>query len=356
MLTKLIGVTNMKNLYLISCAMLLAAPISARSEEIIGSTIYSGAWSGAAYTNDETGKWSHCAIIASYQHNDFDLIFSLTDEYDLGIVLSHQVNPVFAGYEELQIVSKVDNFDPMFATAQVTNDFTAGIWFDDLDTAMIQIAKGNVLTLSSKIGTETFGLKGTYRALNDTYACAKTYENYVAAPKSTPPSNDLTVWNPTGEETAAMYQISTKIISDMKFEDFRFLTGEENFLSGGKGVMWTANNEQLVGGIFVGREHGVLDLQQVMAEEISSLTKMCADGDLALVNSKYIVEDIKTVQVKGVCDGSTQPFSSYMTKQDIGQTLVEVVLFDYGKAPLSGTFNNDMGKNAAIISASYFRE
>lgn len=346
----------MKNLQLIGCIAFLGATTVSHSEEISGSAFYSGAWSGAAYTEDDTGKWSHCAILASYEHNGFDLIISLDNQYDLGIGLSNPTDPVFSGHKELQIVAKVDNFDPMFATAQVIDDFFAGVWFDDLDAAMLQIAKGNLLTLSSKIGTETFGLEGTYKALNETYACARAYQNFATVPEVEQQPSDLNAWNPTAEETAAMYQISSKIISDLRLENFMFLTGEDNFISGGKGVMWEAREGQILGGVFVGRERGALDLQQIMSEDIATLSKLCADGDLALINSKYLVDGVSTVQVKGVCDSLAEPFNLYLTKQNINEVLVETLIFDYEKSSAEGSYDPDMGKNAAIISVNYLNK
>lgn len=346
----------MKKSQLIGFLAYLSAATVAQCEEIIGSEFFSGAWSGAAYTYDETGKWSHCAILASYEHNGFDVIFSLDDSYDFGIGLSNPTNPVFAGHKELQIVAKIDSFDPMFATALVQSDYFAAIWFDDLEKAMFQIGKGTLLTLSSKIGTESFVLEGTFRALNETYSCAMKYEDFEKEPKVDHQSSELETWNPTAEETAAMYQISSKIISDLKFENFTFLTGEDNFISGGKGVMWEASGGQILGGVFVGRERGTLDLQQIMSEDIATLSKVCADGDLALISSKYLVDGVSTAQVKGVCDSLAQPFNLYLTKQDVDEVLVETLIFDYAKSSAEGSYDPDLGKNAAIISVNFLKK
>jgi hypothetical protein len=334
----------------------LFVPSVAQAELISGSGFKSGAWSGKAYSNDETGKWSHCVVTASYSHNNFDLMFTLTDQYTLGVVLTHRSEPVFKGYEELQIVSHVDRFEPMYATADVFDNYTARVWFDDLDKAIFQMKKGNLLTLSSKIGTETFGLAGTFKALSSAYTCASNYENYVVNVLPKPQTNVASVWTPSPQETASMYQIATQIISDMQFQDFKFLTGDEDVLSGGKGVMWEANGKQILAGVFIGRERGDLDLQQIMSEDLATLTKWCDDGDLALVNSKYSVQGIDTSQLKGVCNSSEDPFTVFMTKQNVANTLVELLMFDYGGNHVVGSHDPDIGKNSAIISAKFLRE
>lgn len=153
------------------------------------------------------------------------MTFSLTDDYSLGVFLQNINEPVFKGSGEFEVVTKVDNYDAMFGSVSPIDDYFAGIWFDDLDTAIWQFKKGRTLTISSKLGIIKFRLKGTFRALDAAYACASRYQNYQDAnfKSDTNAESNSVAWIPTPEDTSAMYQLATLLISDFRLNDLSTL-------------------------------------------------------------------------------------------------------------------------------------
>ena len=327
-----------------------AAPID-------GSYYTSGVWSGEAYTHNETGKWSHCTVYANYP-NGYNLTFSLTDDYSLGVFLHNPDKPVFKGSGEFEVVTKVDNFNAMFGSVKPIDDHFAGIWFDDLDTAIWQFKKGRMLTVSSKLGIVKFGLNGTFRALDAAYSCARKYQNYRDANfKPSGNNNDVqdAVWTPTATDTSAMYQLATLLISDFRLTDFMYTPPGEILIPGS--VEFRANNDTLLGIVAVGREKGTdLDLKEIMAEDVANLTSIfCDDGDLALVNSTDVIAGIETKSLRGICDSSTEPFTVYLTKQVISEKLIETVLIDYAQSNMNGSHSDTATENLGIIAAKFVK-
>jgi len=339
--------------YQVLLALLLSFS-SAFAAPIEGSYFKSGVWQGEAFTSNKTGKWSHCTVYANYP-NGYNLTFSLTDDYSLGVFLQNVNEPVFKGSGEFEVVTKVDNYDAMFGSVSPIDDYFAGIWFDDLDTAIWQFKKGRTLTISSKLGIVKFGLKGTFRALDAAYSCASRYQNYedVNFKSNTNSESNSVAWIPTPEDTSAMYQLATLLISDFRLKDFVYTPPGENLIAGS--VEFRANNETLLGIVAVGREKGAdLDLKAIMSEDVANLTSaFCDDGDLALVNSTDNISGIETKSLRGICDSSTEPFTVYLTKQVISEKLIETVLIDYAQGSMQGSHSDTTTENLGIIAAKF---
>lgn len=325
----------------------------AASERIAGSSFQAGVWYGDAFTNNETGKWSHCTVTGEYG-NGYNLTFSLNSDYNLGVYLTNRNDPVFKGVGEIEVVTQVDRFKPIFATVLPNNDFFAGVWYEDLDTAIDQFKRGRTLMISSRLGNIEFGLKGSFRALDAAYRCASKYQNHKGKP-STVASNSETsqevVWTPNSTETAAMYQLATLLIKDFGLDDFRFLVGEDKLTPA---VEFKANGDTIYGIVSVGRVKGDFDLNEEMANDVGSLTsKFCDDGDIAVINSTKVIEGVKTKSLRGICDSPSEPFTAYVTKQAISKTLVETIIFDYAQTELSGTYEDQTTTNVGYIAAKF---
>lgn len=237
--------------------LLLATGSSAR--QIQGSAYNSGNWSGAAYTFDDSGAWSHCVITGNFR-NGQNLSFSLTNSYKVGVFLNNSDRPVFQGQGEFEIRTKVDRFGSMYGSAVPIDDYTVGIWYDDLDAALNQFKKGRVLSVSSRLVDEDFGLTGTFKALDSTYNCASRYQNYQDANSNNNGNNgtsDTAAWEPDASDTAAMYQLATLLITDFELQDFRFVADADKLAPGP--IEFKANNDNVWGIVSVGREKGDID-------------------------------------------------------------------------------------------------
>jgi hypothetical protein len=338
--------------YLIAILFLTASSSSA--EIIKGSYFSIGPWEGDAYYNDETGEWSHCVVGAQYP-NGYNLSFSLTDKYSLGVFLQSRDEPVFKDAGAFEIVTKVDNFDAMFGSVIPIDEYFAGIWYDDLDTAIYQFKKGRMLTVSSKLGIVKFGLKGTFKALNAAYSCASKYQDFKVANFERKPDAEVASadWTPTSSDTSAMYQLATLLINDFGLKDFNYTPPANANVPGS--VEFTAFDETIFGIVTVGREKGAnLDIDAIMAKDVGTLTgEFCDDGDIAVINSTKDYGGIRTKSMKGMCDSPTNSFSVYMTKQAISEKLVETLIIDYGDNNLTGTHSETTTENLGIIAAKY---
>ena len=334
--------------------LLLATGSLAR--QIQGSAYNSGNWSGAAYTFDDSGAWSHCVITGNFR-NGWNLSFSLTNSYKVGVFLNNSDRPVFQGQGEFEIRTKVDRFGSMYGSAVPIDDYTVGIWYDDLDAALNQFKKGRVLSVSSRLVDEDFGLKGTFKALDSTYNCASRYQNYQDANSNNNGNNgtsDTAAWEPDASDTAAMYQLATLLITDFELQDFRFVADADKLAPGP--IEFKANNDNVWGIVSVGREKGDIDLKGIMAEDVATMTaKFCSDGDMALVSSSMEIEGAPTKSLRAVCDSAKDPFTAFMTKQVISEVLVETILFDYGQKSFSGSHKSKVTENMGFIAAKFVK-
>jgi len=342
----------MRFLYFVSAFFFLSSPVL--SGPIAGSSFGDETWSGMAFYNDETGKWSHCAVSAEYP-NGFELSFSLAADYSLGLFVRHTSEQVFLNSGEFEVVTKVDNYASIFGSVTPISGYMAGPWYNDLDTAIAQFKKGRLLTISSRLGTEKFGLRGTYKALGAAYACAARYENYATRIDETTQNAEeaLVAWKPSAVDTSAMYQLATLLISDFNLKDFRYSQPDDKVVPGS--VQFWANGDTLLGIVAVGRNAGgEVDLNQAMAEDLASLTtEYCGDGDMAIVNSTIKIEGIVTKSLEGLCDRPNDPFTTYVTKQVISGRLVETIILNFNDATVAGTHSEVPTENAGIIAAKF---
>ena len=147
-------------------------------EVISGSEFKAGLWSGKSFAYEETGEWAECYVYRLFP-NDFYLGFSATPT-DFILYLTHREIPIFKDVNTVQIARQIDRNAPTYLTAEKYNDETISVLYEDVDD-MLQLKKGNTLTLSSIFGSLRFSLKGSSRALTALFDCASKYENYGAA-------------------------------------------------------------------------------------------------------------------------------------------------------------------------------
>ena len=156
-------------------------------EVISGSEFKAGLWSGESYAFEQTGEWAECYVYRLFP-NDFYLGFSATPT-DFLLYLTHREIPIFKDVNSIQIASQIDRNAPMYLTAEKYNDETISVLFPGQDDErynetiahMLQLKKGNTLTLSSIFGSLRFSLKGSSKALSSLFDCASKYENYGAS-------------------------------------------------------------------------------------------------------------------------------------------------------------------------------
>ena len=90
---------------------------ASQAEVIQGSQFSYGNWNGAAYTNDTTGQFSHCAISAPYVSGD-DVTFSVNRQSTVSMGVSSQALSMPVG-TEFPVAIFVDRKAPFYGTATV---------------------------------------------------------------------------------------------------------------------------------------------------------------------------------------------------------------------------------------------
>lgn len=153
-------------------AAVLVIGVGARAELINGTQFQSGNWKGAAYTNDNTGRFSHCAMSTAYQ-SGISMFFAISDNYTWRIgwsstswnlnvnqtyTVSLSVDGVSAGNLQAKAVNR------QFFIAELPAQTTL---FD-------LFRRGNQLTMASGSDRYQFSLLGTNVALAVLINCTRT--------------------------------------------------------------------------------------------------------------------------------------------------------------------------------------
>lgn len=144
---------------------------ASRAELINGTQFQSGNWKGAAYTNDNTGRFSHCAMSTAYQ-SGISMFFAISDNYtwrlgwsntswNLNVnqtyTVSLNVDGVNAGTVDAKAVNKQFAIAELPAQANLFNMFR----------------QGNLLTMYSGGQSYQFSLLGTNAALTVLINCTR---------------------------------------------------------------------------------------------------------------------------------------------------------------------------------------
>jgi hypothetical protein len=173
----------MRLLGAIAFATALMAGAMARAEMVNGSQFQSGNWKGAAYTNDTTGRFSHCAMSTGYQ-SGISMFFAISDNYtwrlgwsntswNLNVNQTYPVSLTVDGVNAGTVQAKAVN--KQFAVAELPAQATL---FD-------LFRRGNLLTMVSGNDRFQFSLLGTNAALTMLGTCTRT--QLASAPPSPQP-------------------------------------------------------------------------------------------------------------------------------------------------------------------------
>lgn len=153
-------------------AAALMIGVAARAELINGSQFQSGNWKGAAYTNDNTGRFSHCAMSTAYQ-SGISMFFAVSDNYTWRIGWSNtswnlSVNQTYT------VSLSVDGVNAGTVQAKAVNrQFFVGE-LPAQATLFDLFRRGNQLTMVTGTDRFQFSLLGTNAALTVLLNCTRT--------------------------------------------------------------------------------------------------------------------------------------------------------------------------------------
>ena len=133
------------------------------------SAFTSGNWTGGSYSDQNTGKFTHCAIVASFLSGD-NLMFGITRNGDFGISVANQSWNLQPG-DRYPVSIEIDRYTPMAGNAVVVGPSQASVWFSNAYELFQNVRRGRTLRIDTKGGILTCDLTGTSRALQRVSEC-----------------------------------------------------------------------------------------------------------------------------------------------------------------------------------------
>lgn len=336
--------------FLVTFALYAAFVSLAVAEEIPGTSIKYGNWSGAGWTNDQ-GTFSHCSVAAEYVHGN-TLIFSVNSDASVSVGV---VSPsdTFMTNESFPVALFVDRRAPFYGNATAIDARFAVLNIADFDRALDSFRRGQLLLIQSKFGEVPFDLTGTSRALAAVYQCALANQSY-RAPSSPQVSGSL--------DPAILMQVAAGNITAMGVSDFSFLTAQEvsemfpNAAPGLQHVFWRSPTLGLVSGVVVSDRVPDADLKSGDPADLATLAEVCG-GDF-VSGVRQLPGEVEMREIRAGCSTAESTSEHYLTKFFIGDKIVYSWLWFEGDDVSRETApaRRQMSEDAAVQTASYLAE
>lgn len=331
---------------------LLMSPL-AWADEIPGTQITYGNWSGAAFTYDD-GTFSHCVVSAGYNHGN-TLLFSVNGDatVNVGVISPTEI---FTPEQEFPVALYVDRRAPFYGTATALDTSFAVLSIADFDRALDSFRRGQTLLVQSQFGEVPFDLTGTSRALAMAFDCAVQNLNYRApAPAPAIASSQV--------DPAILMQVATGNITTLGVTDFAFLSAPEvlelfpNADPAIQRVFWRSPSLGLLSGVMVTQHDGVSDLKAGDANDLALLASLCG-GDFVTGVRQLPAVKVDMREIRAACTAGENSSEHYLTKFFLGENIVYSWLWFEGSQALAegAPERKQMSESAALQTASYLAE
>ncbi|MBX3498016.1 MAG: hypothetical protein KF889_01115 [Alphaproteobacteria bacterium] len=156
----------------IAFAAVLMVGVAARAELVNGTQFQSGNWKGAAYTNDTTRRFSHCAMSTAYR-SGISMFFAISDNYTWRVGWSRTTWNLNVG-QSYPVSLTVDGINAGTLQAKAVNRQFAVAELPAQATLFDLFRRGNQLTMVSGSDRFQFSLLGTSAALAVLINCTRT--------------------------------------------------------------------------------------------------------------------------------------------------------------------------------------
>ncbi len=338
---------------------LLLAPLmmlatAAYAEYIPGSDIQIGNWKGAAYTYDDTGAFSHCAVSASYVSGD-TLLLSVNENATVTVGVVSPGLKLQPG-QQIPVALYIDRRAPFYGSAVAVDTDFATLVLPDFANALTALQKGRTLVIESTAGSGTYDLTGTFRALNQTLDCAVRHLNYRAKPNaSAPPVDQASSSSPV--DKTLLFQVATGMIADMGISDFVYLSeADTKALFNSDAVAWNSPSMGILGGVVAVSANGLEQLRQTDAEDLAFLSEAC-EGEVATTARNVSMTDYQSRELRSICVEGDSSTESLLNKTLVGETVLYTLLvFDSTSQFSEPSVRQDMSEQAAFRAASFVKE
>lgn len=322
--------------------------VAAHAEFIQGSDIQYGNWSGGAYSYDDTGDFSHCAVSAEYLSGD-TLIFTVNSDVSVSVaVVSPGLN--LTEGQTFPVTLYVDRRRPFNATATALDHNFAALKIPEFDLAMAAFQRGRTLYVESPAGSATYDLTGTFRALDAARNCAGRYYRYAGTISENPvPST------PTTDRTV-LFQIATEMISETGVSDFRYLDANETQeIFKGDAVFWSSEAQGIFGGVLSVPYGAATSLKQSDAADIAFVTGDCV-GELATTTRSVPLPDLEAREIRALCVTNESQVESMLTKVLVGDLVLYTLLtFNGDSVAQTPESRKSLSEDVAIRAVNYIK-
>lgn len=156
---------------ILAISILALGPESAFAKKI--NSLKSGNWKGGAYTNNQSGRFSHCAASVKYKSGIL-LLFSVTrtSRWNMGLSnRSWNLTPK----QKYPIEYRVDNGNVIRGTALAKSSNLVQVFLPTSDRLFRQFRNGKRLTVWAARQKMSFSLTGSSKMLSLLLKCAKFY-------------------------------------------------------------------------------------------------------------------------------------------------------------------------------------
>ncbi len=326
----------------LSAAVLTCGVVSA--EEIAGSQFGYGNWSGAAYTYDQTGEFSHCAVSAGFVSGD-TLLFSVNKQGTVSVgVANNALN--FPVGDSFPVSIYVDRRQPIYGTATAMDRHFAALEIPEFDRALETFKRGYTMTIEAAGRRGVYDLTGTFRALEQAKACAYNYYRHAGAPSPDSGSDvDKTV----------LFQVAGEVISELGVKGARYLTENELEAQGwGTGmVYWQAEAYGMSGAVLVVENNTVDSLRETDSVDSQFIADRC-NGDFASSARQVSNSETEIRELRLVCSKGESINETYLTKTGFGDKVLYVMLeFDSSETPERSGERSTQTEAATLRAASF---
>ena len=323
----------------------------AAAETIQGSDFGYGNWRGSAYSFDDTGTFSHCVVSASFNSGD-RLYLSVNADATVSVGVESPGLKLQTG-DTIPVTLRIDRRAPLFGAAEAMNDTFAILKLPQFDTAMNALQRGRMLIVESSIGTASYDLTGTNRALDAAMNCAANNLDYSSSPSvvSRPQENSGST------DKTILFQVATGIISDLGLSDFRYFTEAESkeFLDS-NGVFWSSEQAGIFGGVLTVQTNTEESLKVSDANDIAFMGRDCV-GEVATASRNLDVPDTDAREIRALCVTNGSTVESLLTKVRVGKEVFYTLLVFNADAKIEGQeARRTISEGTTLKAVSYIRE
>jgi len=146
-----------------------------------------GNWKGGAYSNNNTGRFSHCAASAKYK-SGITLLFSVTRDRKWSMGFSKKSWSLQKG-KRFPVKFKVDEGEILSGTAIARTDILAQVFLPANGAAFRQFRNGRLLQVAAAKDILKFKLTDADRMLTALVNCAKQHRQFESSGNSSNSSN-----------------------------------------------------------------------------------------------------------------------------------------------------------------------